>query len=63
MEGIEHAKSVIESDHRPQINGLDKSIRWEPRDMVSLHYSFLAHSAHQFAAYAYWRCLLLSPMA
>ena len=63
MESVEHAKSVVERDHRSQINGLDKSIRWQPCDMVPLHYSFLAHGAHQFAAHVNRRGLPLHPVA
>ena len=63
MESVEHAKSVVERDHRSQIKGLDKSIRRVPRDMVSLHYSFLAHGAHQFAAHVNRRSLPLRPVA
>ena len=62
MESVEHAKSVVERDHRSQINGLDEAIRGETCN-VALRYRLMAHGAHQFPAHVNRRSLPLRPVA
>jgi hypothetical protein len=63
MKCVEHTERVVERDHWSKVHGLDKSIRREPGNVVTLRRGFLTHVTHQFAAHVYRWNLLLCPMA
>ena len=63
MKCVEHTERVVERDHWSKVHGLDKSIRREPGNVVTLRRGFLTHVTHQFAAHVNRRSLPLRPVA